>query len=46
MAGEELTRPGQRGRGLLPLSAAALATAAALVAMSAQPWWSQVTPKF
>jgi predicted metal-binding membrane protein len=46
MAGEELTRPGQRGRGLLPLSAAALATAAALVAMSAQPWWSQVTTKF
>jgi predicted metal-binding membrane protein len=38
---EELTR---RGRRLLPLSAAALATAAALVAVSSQPWWSQVVP--
>jgi predicted metal-binding membrane protein len=32
MAAEELTRPGRRGEGLLPLSAAALATAAGMVA--------------
>jgi predicted metal-binding membrane protein len=41
MASEELTR---RGRRLLPLSAAALAMAAALVAMGTQPWWPQVAP--
>lgn len=38
MAGEELTRTGQRGGRLLPLSAAALATAAGIVAVGTQPW--------
>lgn len=44
MAAEELTRRGRRGRRLLPLSAAALAAAAGIVAVSARPWWFQVTP--
>jgi hypothetical protein len=34
LAAEELTRPGRRGGRLLPLSATALATVAAIVAFS------------